>query len=62
MANESLRKLTKEKKVRLWEIGYAMGVSEATIVRKLRLELSESEKEKFITIINSIADNRGDEK
>ena len=51
MANEKIRTAARESGVALWEIGDVLKVSEATITRKLRRELSQSEQEEFLEII-----------
>lgn len=61
MENKAIREYAKKKKVWIWQIADAMGVSEATISRRLRHELSDYEKKKFTSAIDSIADGRGDE-
>ena len=54
MANEIIRTSAKSHGVSLWEIALHLGVSEATITRKLRIELTERERAKFIETINEI--------
>ena len=56
--NIEVRELAKEKSVRMWQIADELQVSEMWISRKLRHELDETEKEKFIGIINKIAESR----
>ena len=55
MANSKIRDQAKSKNVYLWEIAIAMNVSEPTITRKLRTELSEEEASKFIHAIDEIS-------
>lgn len=55
MRNKDIRVRSKEKGVFLWEIAFAMGVSDMTITRQLRKELSQEEKEKFIAIIDRLS-------
>jgi len=43
----------------LWQIAQALGVSEPTITRKLRNELSPDEKDEFIQIIDRLAAEAG---
>lgn len=52
MANEEIRKLIKQSKLRHWEVADLLGISETTFVRKLRYELPKAEKEKILKIIN----------
>lgn len=58
MHNAEIRELMRKKRVRQYEVGSAMGISESKFSRMLRVELPEAEKEKIIAIINEIA--RGD--
>ena len=55
MKNIEIRVQAKEKGVFLWEIASAMGVSDMTITRKLRKELSTAEKEKLLEVIDYLA-------
>ena len=41
--------------VKLWQIAEALGVTDSTLSRKLRQELSEKEKEKVLSIIQEIS-------
>lgn len=43
------------KKVYLWEIADQLGISDATMSRKLRYELSGEEKELIVSIIDEIS-------
>lgn len=43
-ANIDIRKELRKANIPLWKLGITMGVSEMTIIRKLRTELSETEK------------------
>lgn len=62
MSNLDIRQAAKERKVCLWQIAEHMGVSEPTITRRLRRELSEDEKKKIFVIIESIAKEEAEEK
>lgn len=55
MSNECIRAEAKKNKVCLWEIADRLGVSEATITRKLRRELSDPEREVILSAISGIA-------
>lgn len=46
MNNTDIRKYAKTHGVRLWQIADELGISEITMSRKLRYELSEDEKTK----------------
>lgn len=55
MKNVDLRKYARSKKVSLWQIAQAIGISEPTMTRKLRRELSSEEKDVMYRIIDKIA-------
>lgn len=56
MNNTDIRKYAKAHGVRLWQIADELGISEITMSRKLRYELSEDEKQKILEIINELAE------
>lgn len=56
MNNTDIRKCAKTHGVRLWQIADELGISEITMSRKLRYELSEDEKQKILDIINELAE------
>lgn len=45
MANEDIRRLIRDNYMRHWELAEQLGISESTLVRKLRKELTTEEKE-----------------
>lgn len=47
-ANEEIRVLIKEKGVYQWEVAEALGVSEATLIRWLRIPLNEAKKKELM--------------
>ena len=53
--NQEVRLYAKGHGVFLWEIGEAMGVSENTIIRRLRFPMSLEEEQKYIDTIDQIA-------
>ena len=53
--NESIRLLLQMKRVRQWEIAEAIGVSEPTLCRMLRKELTDEQKKKIVSVVNDIA-------
>ena len=57
--NPELRRYLREKGVFLWMIAEKMGISEPTISRKLRHELTAKELAEFKTVIDEIAEERG---
>lgn len=54
-ANADVRKAMKDKHVPAWAIGAALGVHENTVLRRLRFELPEQEKQTFFQIIDNMA-------
>ncbi len=58
MENISIRKYAKNHGVYLWEIAMFLNVSEMTITRKLRKELSETESEEIKKVIDQIAEQK----
>lgn len=59
MENMEIRNLAKRKGVCLWAVAIEMGISEATLTRRLRVELPEPEKNRISGIISSIAERNG---
>ena len=57
-ANSEVRKRAKDRGVKLWEIGQALGVSEATVTRWLRVELSGKKRAAMLQAIDQIAAQR----
>jgi DNA invertase Pin-like site-specific DNA recombinase len=53
--NEDIREYAKIQGVYLWEIAEACGVSEATVYRKLRKELSPESKAQFYNLVDKIS-------
>lgn len=59
LANSDIRSRAKTKGVRLWEIAEFLKVSDPTMTRMLRRELPNEEKQRFLSIIEEIASERG---
>lgn len=59
MRNHEIRERAKEQGVKFWEIGMAMGISEATVTRWLRVELDNEKKAAMMEAIEKIANERG---
>ena len=57
--NQKLREFAKARGVPLWRVAIALGVSEPTLIRWLRLPLSATMEQRIITVIQDLA--RGDE-
>lgn len=55
MANQDVRQYAKEKGVQLWKCAAAMNISEPTMTRRLRTELTEQAKQELISIIDKLS-------
>ena len=55
MKNLDIRRKLKEAKIMQWQVADVLGVSEMTLVRKLRYELPEEEKQKIFEKIEELA-------
>ena len=55
MENLDIRSKLKEAGLYQWQLAEGMKIAEQTLVRKLRRELPEDEKQKIFEIINEIA-------
>lgn len=55
VVNQEVRLYAKGRGIFLWEIGQEMGVSENTIIRRLRKPLPLEEEQKYIDTIDQIA-------
>lgn len=55
-ANDDVRKAMKDKHVPAWAVGAALGVHENTVLRRLRFELPETEKQNLLRIIDNLAE------
>ena len=54
MANKIIREELKARGVRHWELAHALGISEQTMVRRLRFELDEDRQLEMLTRIEEI--------
>ncbi len=54
MCNTDIRTAAKNAGIFLYQIASAMGISEPTMTRKLRFELSNDEKQTIFDVINHI--------
>lgn len=61
MTNKDLRAYARSRNVYLWELAAKIGISEPTITRKLRTELSDSESLKMMSYIDEIAKEKNKE-
>ena len=55
MANKIIREELKARGVRHWELAAALGISEQTMVRRLRFELDEDRQLEMLMKIEEIA-------
>ena len=55
MANQIIRDELREQNVYQWELAKALGIFESTMVRKMRIEMSEEETRELLALIDSIA-------
>ena len=55
MTNQIIRDELRERKVYQWEPAKALGISEATMVRKMRTEISDKETTELLALIDMIA-------
>ncbi len=60
-ANRDIRNVAKQSGVFLWELARYLKISEPTMTRKLRFELSEGDKIKYMKAIKAISDARGED-
>ena len=54
MCNVDIRDALKKNNLKQWQLARLLEISEATLVRKLRFELSAEEKEKIFSIIKEV--------
>ena len=56
--NREIRQYAKDKHVYLWRIADDLGISEMTLTRRLRKQLTPTEKMKLISIINRLSETK----
>lgn len=54
-ANKELRDFMDTHKIRLWQLGDRIGISENKLCANLRHELSEKDKTKYLEIVQELA-------
>lgn len=54
LENQDIRSAAKTAGIPLWRIADAMNCSEPTITRKLRREMTDEEKTKFLSVIRQL--------
>lgn len=57
-ANSEIRTAMYNNKIPAWAIGAEIGVHENTILRRLRFELPEQEKQKYLSIIDKLSSEK----
>lgn len=57
--NLEVRNAAKNAGVRLWEVAEAIGITDGMFSRRLRHELSVSERDRILKIIEEIAKSKG---
>ena len=59
MTNERIRKVMKDKNLKQWQVAEMIGVSETTMVRKMRNELPKAEQDRIIRMIKESGKKEG---
>ena len=54
--NQKLREYAKSKDVKLWEVAEVLGIQDSAFSRKLRKELSDTERTEMLSIIDKVAE------
>ena len=58
VANREVREAAKAAEIRLWQVAEKFGISDGNFSRKLRRELLPAEREKVLTIIHELAQEK----
>ena len=58
MKNVEIRNRAKERGVFLWDIAEKLGINDGNLSRRLRKELSESQKEQIFGIIDELSEEK----
>lgn len=58
LANQTIRKYARDKGVCLWEVADYLEISEPSMTRKLRKELSDTERDNILSIIDKVAESK----
>lgn len=58
MCNKDIKEYARQKKVKLWQVAMAMDMQDSNFSRKLRVELSQEEKQRIKDIIDNLASNK----
>lgn len=62
MANEDIREKLNTSNIKYWQVADKCGITDGNFSRKLRKELSYSEKEKIFNIINELMKKENEKK
>lgn len=54
-ANQDIRAIAREHRVRMWEIAMELGIQESYFSKKMRQELPEKEKKQIVSIIERLS-------
>ena len=54
-ANDDIRQICKEAKVKLWKVAERLGIADTTFSRKLRKELPDGEKAHIMQIVKELS-------
>lgn len=58
-ANKDIRDLMEQNNIRLWQFADVLGIQDSALCRKLRHELTDSEKDHYKKIIGQITKKGG---
>lgn len=58
VANREIRDAAKAAGIRLWQVAEKVGISDGNFSRKLRRELPAAEREKVMTIIHELSQEK----
>ena len=60
MKNQKVRLMAKGSGIALWEVARALGISEATLTRRLRMPLTPEQEKEIVDIINKLKKRLGE--
>lgn len=58
VANQDVREHIKESGVKMWAVARRLGIADSTLCRRLRFELPRAEKQKIMTVVNELREER----
>lgn len=61
-ANQDIRNKMENNHIRYWQVAYELGITDSMFSRKLRIELSDKEKEKINKIIDNLIKEKQEER